>query len=246
LVMSEKLAAIGELTAGVAHEINNPVAVIQGNLDVLRDLLGPAAEPVRQEIRLIHEQTDRIRQIVTKLLQFARPGEFAGYAEAVDVNEVVADCLFLTQHGFDRRALEVATDFAARARIEINRSELQQVLINLIVNAVQAMPDGGRLSLATADWSEDGEAVGAVIRVRDTGHGIAPEDLSHIFDPFFTTKKGSGTGLGLSISYTIVERYGGRITVDSRPGEGTEFALWLRREPRYDESPSAPGFLPRP
>lgn len=245
LVMSEKLAAIGELTAGVAHEINNPVAVIQGNLDVMRDVLGPAAGPVREEIRLIHQQADRIRQIVTKLLQFARPGEFAGYAEAVEVNEVVADCLFLTQHNFDRRAIEVATDFAASARIEINRSELQQVLINLIVNAVQAMPDGGRLSLATTDWSEDGETVGTVIRVRDTGHGIAPEDLSHIFDPFFTTKKGSGTGLGLSISYTIVERYGGRISVDSRPGEGTEFSLWLRRDARYDESPSAPGFLRR-
>ncbi|WP_425483938.1 sensor histidine kinase [Aromatoleum toluvorans] len=245
LVMSEKLAAIGELTAGVAHEINNPVAVIQGNLDVLRDLLGPAAEPVREEIRLIHQQADRIRQIVTKLLQFARPGEFAGYAEAVEVNEVVADCLFLTQHNFDRRAIEVATDYRATARIEINRGELQQVLINLIVNAVQAMPDGGRLGLATADWHEEGEPVGAVIRVRDSGHGIAPEDLSHIFDPFFTTKKGSGTGLGLSISYTIVERYGGRIAVDSRPGEGTEFALWLRRDARYDESPSAPGFLRR-
>ena len=245
LVMSEKLAAIGELTAGVAHEINNPVAVIQGNLDVLRDILGPAAEPVRQEIRLIHEQVERIRQIVTKLLQFARPGEFAGYAEAVEVNAVVADCVFLTRHNFDRRAIRIETELDARGSIEINRSELQQVLINLIVNALQAMPDGGRLRLATADWIEDGACVGAQIRVRDTGHGIAPEDLSHIFDPFFTTKKGSGTGLGLSISYTIVERYGGRITVESRPGEGTEFVLWLRREPRYDASPSAPGFLRR-
>jgi len=245
LVMSEKLAAIGELTAGVAHEINNPVAVIQGNLDVLRTVLGPAAEPVSDEIRLIHEQSDRIRQIVAKLLQFARPGEFAGYAEAVDVNGVVADCLLLTRHNLDKRAIGVDTDLRATTSIEINRSELQQVLINLMVNALQAMPDGGSLGLATLDWVEDGVAVGAVIRVRDTGHGIAAEDLSHIFDPFFTTKRGSGTGLGLSISYTIVERYGGRITVDSRPGEGSEFALWLRRDARYDASPSAPGFLRR-
>lgn len=245
LVMSEKLAAIGELTAGVAHEINNPVAVIQGNLDVLRDILGPAAEPVRQEIRLIHEQVDRIRQIVTKLLQFARPGEFAGYTETLDVNEVIADCVLLTRHNFDRRAIRIERELRAAGTIEFNRSELQQVLINLIVNALQAMPDGGQLSLASSDWHEDGQAVGARIRVRDTGHGIAPEDLSHIFDPFFTTKKASGTGLGLSISYTIIERYGGRITVESRPGEGTEFVLWLRREPRYDASPSAPGFLRR-
>ncbi|NMG74626.1 HAMP domain-containing protein [Aromatoleum diolicum] len=245
LAMSEKLAAIGELTAGVAHEINNPVAVIQGNLDVLRDVLGAAAEPVRHEIRLIHEQSDRIRQIVAKLLQFARPGEFAGYAEAVDVNAVVADCLLLTRHNLDKRAIGVDTDLRATTSIEINRSELQQVLINLMVNALQAMPDGGSLGLVTADWLEDGALAGAVIRVRDSGHGIAAEDLSHIFDPFFTTKKGSGTGLGLSISYTIVERYGGRITVDSRPGEGSEFSLWLRRDARYDVSPSAPGFLRR-
>jgi len=245
LVMSEKLAAIGELTAGVAHEINNPVAVIQGNLDVLRDVLGAAGAPVRHEIRLIHEQSDRIRQIIAKLLQFARPGEFAGYAEAVDVNAVVADCLLLTRHNLDKRAIGVDTDLRATTSIEINRSELQQVLINLIVNGLQAMPDGGRLGLTTVDWVENGVPAGAVIRVRDTGCGIAPEDLSQIFDPFFTTKKGSGTGLGLSISYTIVERYGGRITVDSRPGEGSEFALWLRRDARYDGSPSAPGFLRR-
>ncbi|MGL1833558.1 sensor histidine kinase [Rhodocyclaceae bacterium SMB388] len=246
LVMSEKLAAIGELTAGVAHEVNNPVAVIQGNLDVLRDVLGPAAEPVRDEIRLIHEQVDRIRLIVAKLLQFARPGDFAGYTEAVDVDAVVQDCVLLTRHTLDKNAIGVVTRFDSGTRVEINRGELQQVLINLIVNAAHAMPDGGRLSLSTEDWrDDDGDVLGVVLKVGDTGHGIAPEHLATIFDPFFTTKKESGTGLGLSVTYTIVERYGGRITVSSTPGEGTEFQVCLHRDAHFQSGPEAPGFMKR-
>ena len=170
---------------------------------------------------------------------------FAGYTEAVEVNGVVADCLLLTKHTLGKRAIKLVTALRASGTIEINRSELQQVLINLIVNAVQAMPDGGTLTLSSDDREEDDERAGAVIRVRDTGQGIPSEHLSRIFDPFFTTKKGSGTGLGLSISYTIVERYGGRITVVSHPGEGAEFCLWLRRAAAYDESPSAPDFMRR-
>ncbi|MBI2306206.1 MAG: cache domain-containing protein [Rhodocyclales bacterium] len=232
LVTSEKLAAIGELTAGVAHEINNPVAVIQGNLDVLREVLGPGAEPVRQEIRLIDEQVHRIRVIVTKLLQFARPGEFAGYVEAVDVNAVFADCLVLAQHHLGKRNIEVVRALHATERVQINRQELQQVLINLIVNAVQAMPEGGTLTLASADWQEEG-CRGVRLAVRDTGAGIPPEDLARVFDPFFTTKKNQGTGLGLSISHSLIKRYGGSITADSAPGRGAEFSVRLLEEPVY-------------
>jgi two-component system NtrC family sensor kinase len=240
LVLSDKLAAIGELTAGVAHEINNPVAVIQGNLDVLADTLGEAARPVREEIRLIHQQADRIRQIVTRLLQFARPGDFAGYMEAVNVNEVINDCLVLTRHNLDHRQIELERHLNAEARVEINRGELQQVLINLIVNATQAMPDGGRLSLLSADWTEPGQAQGVRIAIRDSGEGIAPQDIERIFDPFFTTKKGKGTGLGLSISRTLIQRYGGRISASSQPGEGAEFALWLRCTPEFDSHRASP------
>lgn len=246
LVMSEKLAAIGELTAGVAHEVNNPVAVIQGNLDVMKSLLGPAADPVQREIGLIHAQVDRIRLIVTKLLQFARPGDFAGYTEAVDVAPVVQDCLVLTAHNLDRNDIEVVARLEATVPVEINRGELQQVLINLIVNAAQAMPAGGTLTIAAHDWNEaDGTPAGVELVVRDTGMGIAPEDLATIFDPFFTTKKESGTGLGLSVTYTIIERYGGRITVASQPGEGAEFHLRLRRQAVFQGGPEAPGFMRR-
>jgi two-component system NtrC family sensor kinase len=246
LVMSEKLAAVGELTAGVAHEINNPVAVIQGNLDVLADILGPQADPVREEIRLIHQQVERIRQIVTKLLQFARPGEFAGYTESVDVPTVIADCLVLSRHTLDKRGVRVDQFHEATRTVEVNRSELQQVLINLIVNAVQAMSDGGKLVLASEDWLDDrGEPIGVRISVTDTGVGIREEDLDRIFDAFFTTKKGSGTGLGLSISQTLVQRYGGRITADSTLGRGTVFQVWLLHAAVFEEGPSAPGFQAR-
>lgn len=228
LVMSEKMVALGELTAGVAHEINNPVAVIQGNLDVLREILGPAAEPVMQEIRLIDAQVRRIQQIVTRLLHFARPADFAGREEVVDPNAVIADCLVLTRHNLQKRAIAVEQDFATRRQVTFNRNELQQVMVNLIVNAVQAMPEGGTLRLSTADWNEaDGSAAGVTLSVRDSGAGMAPEVLSRIFDPFFTTKKAEGTGLGLSITYAILERHGGRITVTSAPGAGSEFVVWL-------------------
>jgi len=243
LVMREKLAAIGELTAGVAHEISNPTAVIQGNLDLMREELGPAAQPVANEMRLIHEQVNRIRVIVTKLLQFARPGEFAGYVEAVDVNAALADCLVLTRHHLARAEVKVVQRLAARERVQINLQELQQVLINLIVNAVQAMPAGGTLTLETTDRDPATDARGVCIRVGDTGSGIRAEDMARIFDPFFTTKKRQGTGLGLSISHTLVERYGGRIEADSAPGAGATFTVSLLAEPVYrnDTAPDERG-----
>jgi len=246
LVMNEKLTAIGELTAGVAHEINNPVAVIQGNLDLLQEVLGDDAEPVREEIRLIDAQTRRIQTIVTRLLQFARPGDFAGYADAADVNAVLADCLVLTRHNLTRAAITVQTALTATGTVEINRGELQQVLINLIMNAMQAMPGGGTLTLGSRDIPPDDPfGDGVVLEVRDTGQGIAPGDIDRIFDPFFTTKKQTGTGLGLSISYAIIRRYGGEIAVDSTPGR-TVFTLRLRRQAVYTEQPSgAPVFAAR-
>jgi two-component system NtrC family sensor kinase len=233
LVMREKLAAIGELTAGVAHEISNPTAVIQGNLDLMREELGPAAQPVANEFRLIHQQVERIRVIVTKLLQFARPGEFAGYVEAVDVNAAIADCLVLTRQHLARGQVKVVQRFAAQGRVRINLQELQQVLINLIVNAVQAMPEGGTLTLETSDRDPHTDARGVRIVVRDTGSGIRAEDMARLFDPFFTTKKRQGTGLGLSISHTLVGRYGGRIEADSAPGAGAAFTVSLLAEPDY-------------
>lgn len=235
LVTSEKLAAVGQLTAGVAHEINNPIAVIQGNIEVLADILGADAEPVREEIRLIRRQVHRIHLIVTKLLQFARPAEFAGYLQVVESNQLVQDSLLLVGHQMKKGDVAVVEHYRATKALTINPSELQQVLINLMVNAVQAMPGGGTLTLSTADWLEDGRPVGVRIDVTDSGAGIAPEVLAHIFNPFFTTKKSDGTGLGLWVSLGLVERYGGRITAQSTPGAGATFTLWLLREPKTPE-----------
>jgi signal transduction histidine kinase len=227
LVLAEKLAAIGEITAGVAHEINNPVAVLQGNLDVLRDTLGADARPVQGELQLMDRQIQRINTIVTKLLQFASPDEFAGYVESIAVDEIVVDSLVLVRHLLNQGNIQVVHHKGAKTMVPINRGELQQVLINLFTNAIHAMRDGGKLTIATSDWREDGGARGVIISVADSGAGIAKKDMPRVFDAFFTTKRQGGTGLGLSISYTLVARYGGTITVKSEEGVGTEFVVRL-------------------
>ncbi len=226
LIMSEKLAAIGEITAGVAHEINNPIAVIQGNMELLRKLLGKDADIASREIQLIDEQVGRINQIVMKLLQFAKPDEYAGYAESQAADEVISDCLPLVRHLLRSTEIVVHRDKKATRLILMNRTELQQVLINLIVNAIHAMPDGGELTLKSCDADRAGRA-GVIIEVRDTGTGMAPEVVDRIFDPFFTTKSRRGTGLGLSITHTLVTRQGGDLQVVSKLGEGTTFTVWL-------------------
>lgn len=231
LVMNEKLAAIGQLTAGVAHEINNPVAVILGNLDVLRDILGPAAEPVAPEIRLIHEQVHRIRLIVAKLLQFARPQDYVGYLEPVAPTPLVQDSLVLVGHLLKKGNIAIKQHFESTRHVLCNRNELQQVLINLLVNAIQAMPDGGVLTLAAEDWDEADMPVGLKLVVADTGPGLTPPERERLFQPFYTAKKPDGTGLGLWVSLSLIERYGGRISVDSEPGHGSRFTVWLRFEP---------------
>ena len=229
LVMSEKLAAIGQLAAGVAHEINNPVAVIQGNLDVLRETLGDAAEPAMPEMRLIQDQVFRIRLIVTKLLQFARPAEYAGYLEPVLLDQVVQDSLVLVAHQMKKTSVAVMQEMHATRPVTVNRNELQQVLINLMVNALQAMPEGGTLLLASGDREEAG-IKGGFVAVGDSGPGIAPQDRERLFDPFFTTKSSDGTGLGLWVSLGLVQRYGGRIDVVCPPTGGSVFTVWLPNE----------------
>ena len=231
LVMNEKLAAIGQLTAGVAHEINNPVAVIQGNLDVLRDVLGEAARPVEPEVRLIQEQVHRIRLIVAKLLQFARPQDYVGYLEPVAPAQLISDSLLLVGHLLKKGTVAVEHRLDSVRNVLCNRNELQQVLINLMVNAIQAMPEGGVLTLAAEDWDEADMPVGLRLIVGDSGPGLTEAERVQLFKPFYTAKKPGGTGLGLWVSQSLVERYGGKITVDSEAGHGSRFSVWLRFEP---------------
>ncbi len=226
LVHSEKMATVGQLTASIAHEVNNPIAVIQGNMDLLRELLGPqGAAPVAAELKLVDEQIERMRLIVAKLLQFARPGEFAGYVEAVDAAHALDDCLVLASHQMTRTGITVQRDYRAQRQPQINRQELQQVLVNLIVNGLHAMPDGGTLSLATRDDGADSVA----LEVADSGTGLSEDLLSRLFQPF-VTRRPDGTGLGLWISRGLVQRYGGDITAANRSGgvKGAVFTVTLK------------------
>lgn len=223
LVRSERLATVGQLTASIAHEVNNPIAVIQGNLDLVRELLGPDARRVATELRLADEQIERMRLIVTQLLQFSRPAEYAGDVDQVAPARVLDDSLVLVGHLLAKTRIDIRRADGATRRAAIHRQELQQVLVNLLVNAIHAMPGGGTLELAT----RDGAAGGVEIEVADRGPGLAPEVLAQLFQPFVTGKK-DGTGLGLWISRGIVERHGGELVGRNREGGGACFTVRLR------------------
>lgn len=229
LVVAEKLAALGQLTAGVAHEINNPTAVMLGNLDVLVAELGSAADPVRHEINLVIEQIYRIKEIINNLLQYSKPDEYAGYISRIDVNEVVQHTFSLVRHMRKKEPFDIELELKATRSVEINEKELQQVLVNLVANGVHALEkDKGLIRMTTSDWGDKG----VMISIQDNGTGMEQDQLSRIFNPFYSTSvQGEGTGLGLSVSYGLIRRYGGNITVESKLGKGSTFFVWLLEEP---------------
>ncbi|NDW53857.1 HAMP domain-containing sensor histidine kinase [Aliiroseovarius sp. PrR006] len=226
LVTSEKLASIGEITAGVAHEINNPVAVIQGNVDVIRQTLGAEAEDLKTELDLIDRQVQRIDGIVGKLLQFARPTDYSATGEGVELSQLVEDCRGLIAHVQPQEDVRVTTDFAEVPNVAISAGEMQQVVVNLMVNAVQAMNGVGEMALSIRP-ARHGTQDGVELTVADSGPGIDADNLNRVFDPFHTTKLGEGTGLGLSISQTLIRQAGGTISVSNRPEGGAVFTVWL-------------------
>lgn len=227
LILSEKLATVGEITAAAAHEINNPVAVIQGNLDILRDVMADRMPEVETEFRLMDEQIHRISSIVNQLLQFARPEEYAGWTTRCDLMEAAKDCLPLVRHLLAQAGVTLQFAGQAKRQVVMNRTEVQQVVINLIANATHAMPGGGTITITVQDMDQSG-LPGVQLTVRDTGSGMSPETLARIFDPFFTTRgPNGGTGLGLSICRTLIDRQRGTISADSTPGNGSVFTIWL-------------------
>lgn len=233
LVVAEKLAALGELTAGVAHEINNPTQVLLGSLDILVAELGPDTERVSDEIDLMIQQVYRIQEIINSLLQYARPGEFSGYMNEVDINTLIRDTLNFIQHMPRQSDYELSLNLEASYPVRASQQEIQQVMVNLVVNAIHALkPEGGMIHISSKDWEEKG----VMVCIRDNGVGMDEDQLGLIFNPFYSTKnQGEGTGLGLSVSYSLVRRYGGNITVSSSKGQGTEFCVWLLREPEFIE-----------
>lgn len=216
---SEKLASLGRLAAGVAHEINNPLTGVLTFAHLMKEKPNMDGQDL-QDLDLIIHETTRAAEIVRGLLDFAR--ERAVIKEPLNLNEVIARTIRLirNQKLFERIVIDedLANDLP---EIEGDMNQLQQVLLNLSLNACEAMPTGGTLIIRT----RSGER-GVIVMLADTGCGIKPEHLEHVFEPFFTTKPvGKGTGLGLSVSYGIVQQHGGAIEVDSQPGRGTTFTL---------------------
>jgi two-component system, NtrC family, sensor kinase len=223
LSQADKLSSIGLLAAGVAHEVNTPLAVISSYTQMLAKQL--QGDPQKSGLLdKITRQTFRASEIVNNLLNFSRTSgtEFAD----VDVNKVILDTLALLEHQFKTTKIEVRSDLSPGiSSIQGNPGRLQQVFLNLFLNAKDAMPRGGTLNVATSN----GDMVS--VRVSDTGSGIAPEHIQRIYDPFFTTKtapkegQNRGTGLGLSVTYGIIQEHAGKIRVESNPESGTTFAL---------------------
>ncbi len=229
LIQSKKLASLGILTAGVAHELTNPLNNISMIAQTYAELYPKLGEHDRIEfMNKVDAETERIRKIVKNLLDFSKPKD-ANPNEA-DINMVVQKTLTLVQNMIDVSNIDTSIHLAdGLPHVFVDEHQIQQVLVNLITNAVQAMTSGGRLVLS----SRPGKKGNSVeIGVADTGKGIAPEFLPHIFDPFFSTKGEGGTGLGLSVSYGIIKNHHGEIRVDSMVGVGTTFTIEL---PQYNK-----------
>ena len=221
LLEREKLSSIGLLAAGVAHEVNTPLAGISSYAQMLLQQVHEN-DPKRKLLEKIHVQTVRASGIVNNLLNFSRTGD-AQFRE-VDVNRVLDDTLQLLEPQLRNAKFQIACTYGEHLQPAYgSASKLQQVFMNLILNARDAMPNGGRLTVHTRAVDTS-----LVIDFRDTGVGIAPENIARIYDPFFTTKEvGQGTGLGLALSYGIIQEHNGRIFVESRPGEGAHFTIKL-------------------
>jgi two-component system, NtrC family, sensor kinase len=221
LQISEKMASIGLLAAGVAHEVNTPLTGISSYTQMLLQQ-AEADDPSTKVLEKIERQTFRAAKIVNGLLNLARPAQVD--SGPCDINAVINDVLSLLEHQFRTGSIQVRKELAPAAPIVQGiEHKLQQVFLNLFLNARDAMPKGGWLTIVTRQ-----DRHGATVEVADTGSGISPEQLSRIYDPFFTTKAiGQGTGLGLSITYGIVQEHGGSITCDSQLGQGTRFSIHL-------------------
>ncbi len=226
LIQSQKLAAIGELSAGIGHEINNPIAIIGQEAEWMRHLLQEEpgkTEEISDSLREIVRQVERCRDITQKLLNFARKME--PVFQGVDVNRLVDDMAKLVEKEAKLRSIRVIRIFQSDLpALFTDPPLLRQVVLNLLNNAMHAVGEKGAITITTSAFGRDF----VNIVVSDTGCGIPKENLGRIFDPFFTTKpQGQGTGLGLSMCHGIMDRLGGRISVSSEVGKGSSFSLAL-------------------
>jgi len=219
---TEKMASLGTLAAGVAHEINNPLGIIIGFGELLLENT-PKDSQAYQDIKLILKHALHCKSIVQNLLNFARPTE--DLSKAIDINEVIKEVINVVRHTLEINNIPIKTKLAKSLPLARgNKKQLQQVFLNLIINAMDAMPDGGELSITTR--LNKHQAIEVLFQ--DTGCGIKEQNLGKIFDPFFTTKpEGKGTGLGLFISYSIISKHNGRIRCESEENKGATFIIDL-------------------
>jgi len=231
LIQAEKLTSLGQMAASIAHEVNNPLAGVL----IYTQLLGKkiAADKLSKETALdylskMESELTRSTRLIRNLLDFAR--QSPPTLRAIDINDVINRALDLAAHSAELQNIEVIKELnPSLPELKADFDQLQQVCTNLILNAIQAMPEGGKLTLRTSADSESQ----LKIEVQDTGCGISPENIDKLFTPFFTTKeKGKGVGLGLAVTYGIIQRHKGRIEVQSKEGEGTTFTIYL---PLYHE-----------
>jgi len=225
LIRSEKLAALGQLAAGIAHEIRNPLTSINILIHSLRESL-PSENSHGEDLKVIEEEINRINETVDQFLRFAKPA--SPLLEKAELIPILEETLQLLKPQIERRRISVQESFRSLPPIAIDREQMKQVVLNLLLNAIQAMPEGGRLGLSAA-MPDDHEWI--QLSIQDSGVGIPPADMDKLFDPFFSTKDG-GIGLGLSISHRIIDQHHGKIEVESAPGKGTRFTIWLPIEQR--------------
>ncbi len=228
LIQAAKLAAVGEMAAGVAHELNNPLTTVVGFTELALDEL-PMESPIRKDLELVLQEARRARSVVRRLLDFARQSETSRVK--ADINEIVDDVMMLTKHLMHASHVQAEIRLGQNLSwVLVDRNQIKQVVINLVNNALYAMPDGGRLVVETDEQSRYGRQW-MTLTVSDTGEGIPPENLERIFEPFFTTRADhGGTGLGLSVTYGIVTDHAGMIEVESAVKQGSTFTVWLPLE----------------
>jgi signal transduction histidine kinase len=225
LVQAAKLAAVGEMAAGIAHEMNNPLTTVLGFTELAMEEVPPDS-PLHTDLGLVLREAHRATDVVRRLLDFARQSESVRLRS--DINQIIQEVLALINHLLHTSGVQLTTDLpTGLPAVSVDLNQVKQVILNLIHNALHAMPNGGDLRITTSRRSRDHQDW-VTVSISDTGIGISPENLERIFEPFFTTRaKEGGTGLGLSISYGIVAEHGGFIEAESQVGKGSIFSIWI-------------------
>jgi two-component system NtrC family sensor kinase len=234
LITAEKLASIGKLAASVAHEINNPLTGILTFAEDLADE-AEAEDPRLDDYKTIKREAIRCREIVRQLLDFSR--QVKSNLRLIDINEILSHTVTFVSKQALFRNIQIESDLQKDLPpVTADSTQLEQVILGILVNASEMMPDGGKINITSSilNWGEDVE-----VSIQDTGPGIPEENLRKIFEPFFSTKGGSSLGIGLAVSWSIINQHGGRLDVDSNPGEGTTFRITLPCSPARGKTGAA-------